>query len=421
MKYLLIVVLIILSALFSGSEISYASASEMKLRKKAEEKKGRVSKWAYEIFTRYDDALVSILVGNNMVNIGASAVATVIAISIMGDKGAGVATAVMTVLIIIFGEITPKIVAARTPEAFASVVAVPIRIFMWITWPVVFIVNKLLSLLSKLWEDSATDDIVTEDDLETMLDTAEDEGVVDEDTHDLLQSAMDFDDCLAYEIITPRVDMVCIDMDDSVEEIKKTILDCPYSRIPVYQDTPDHIKGFVLTTQCYKQMLDGSLDIKSLMMKPRFVHKTMPLPDVLELMKKSRCHLVIVTDEYGGTMGMLTMEDVMEQLVGEIWDEKDIIDEEFVELSDDEFEVDGSMRIEDFFDEMDMDDRDFDDDNATLGGWAVEMLEGYPQPGDSFDYKNLTLTVKEIEGMRVTMLKVKEHPLPEEPEEESFF
>ncbi|MBQ2455868.1 MAG: CBS domain-containing protein, partial [Firmicutes bacterium] len=159
------------------------------------------------------------------------------------------------------------------------------------------------------------------------------------------------------------------------------------------------------------------LDLNELMMKPHFVHKTMPIPDVLELMKKTKCHLVFVTDEYGGIMGMLTMEDVMEQLVGEIWDEKDVIDEEFVELSDDEFEVDGDMRIYDFFMEMDMDDRDFEDDNATLGGWAIEMLGGYPKVGDSFDYKNLTLTVKEVEGLRVTSLLVKEHPLPEEEEE----
>ncbi len=419
LPYIAIVFLIFLSAFFSGSEISYASSGEMRLRKNMEEKPGPVSRSAYEIFSNYDDALVSILIGNNLVNIGSSAVATVIAISLMGDRGAGAATLIMTVIIIIFGEITPKIAAARDPERFASRVALPLKAFMTVTKPLVFLVGLMLSALSKLWEDSETDDVVTEDDLETMLDTAEDEGVVDEDTHDLLQSALDFDDCLAYEIITPRVDMICIDIEDSDEKIRKIILDCPYSRIPVYKGTPDHMLGFVLTTQCYRQMLnDGPLDLELLMMKPRFVHKTMPIPDVLELMKKTKCHLVFVTDEYGGIMGMLTMEDVMEQLVGEIWDEKDVIDEEFVELSENEFEVDGAMRIYDFFSEMDMDDRDFEDDNATLGGWAIEMLGGYPKPGDSFDFRNLTLTVKEVDGMRVTELLVKEHPQkPEDGEE----
>ncbi|MBR0521824.1 MAG: HlyC/CorC family transporter [Firmicutes bacterium] len=418
MQYIGIVILILLSAFFSGSEIAFASSSEMKLRKASEDRPTPVSRATYDIFSRYDDALISILIGNNLVNIGSSAVATVIAISLMGDSGAPVATAIMTVIIVIFGEITPKILASRAPETFASWVAIPLRFIMIVTFPVAWIVKKMLALLSSLWKGSTTDDAVTEDDLETMLDTAEDEGIVDEDTHDLLQSALDFDDCLAYEIITPRVDMTAIDIDDDDETIKKVLLSCPFSRVPVYRDTPDHMLGFVLTTQCYKKMLDGDrLDLNELMMEPRFVHKTMPIPDVLELMKKTKCHLVFVTDEYGGIMGMLTMEDVMEQLVGEIWDEKDVIDEEFVELSDDEFEVDGDMRIYDFFMEMDMDDRDFEDDNATQGGWAIEMLGGYPKVGDSFDYKNLTLTVKEVEGLRVTSLLVKEHPLPEEEEE----
>ena len=418
MQYIGIVILILLSAFFSGSEIAFASSSEMKLRKASEDRPTPVSRATYDIFSRYDDALISILIGNNLVNIGSSAVATVIAISLMGDSGAPVATAIMTVIIVIFGEITPKILASRAPEKFSAWVAIPLRFIMIVTFPVAWIVKKMLALLSGLWKGSATDDAVTEDDLETMLDTAEDEGIVDEDTHDLLQSALDFDDCLAYEIITPRVDMTAIDIDDDDETIKNVLLSCPFSRVPVYRDTPDHMLGFVLTTQCYKKMLDGDrLDLNELMMKPRFVHKTMPIPDVLELMKKTKCHLVFVTDEYGGIMGMLTMEDVMEQLVGEIWDEKDVIDEEFVELSDDEFEVDGDMRIYDFFMEMDMDDRDFEDDNATLGGWAIEMLGGYPKVGDSFDYKNLTLTVKEVEGLRVTSLLVKEHPLPEEEEE----
>ncbi|MCF0151481.1 MAG: HlyC/CorC family transporter [Firmicutes bacterium] len=419
LPYITIILLIALSALFSGSEIAYASSSEIKLRKAMEERPTFAAKKAYAIFTAYDDALISILIGNNLVNIGSSAIATVIALSLMGDDGAYAATAVMTVLIIVFGEISPKILASRRPERFALAVAVPIYLITLITKPLVWLVSGLLKLLSRIWKGSTTEDIVTEDDLETMLDTAEDEGSVEQETLDLLQSALDFDDCLAYEIITPRVDMVCVNIDDDEEKIRNVVLDSPFSRIPVYKETPDHILGFVLTTQCYRRMLeDGPLEIESLMMAPRFVHKTMPISDVLEIMKKEKCHLVIVTDEYGGTMGMLTMEDVMEQLVGEIWDEKDDIEQELVELPGDRFEVDGGMRISDFFDEMDIDDRDFEDDNATMGGWAVEMLEGYPLPGDKFDYKNITLTVNEVEGMRVTSLLAKVNEDDPQQEEE---
>lgn len=416
-SYILIIILIAFSAVFSGSEISYASSSEVKLRKNAEEKKSVTAKTAYDIFINYDKTLIAILVGNNLVNIGSSSVATVIAVGLIGDSGAAAATFVMTLLILTFGEILPKIIASRIPEKFATFVSVPIKIVMFVTYPVVWCVNLLLGKLSKLWEGNKIQEAVTEDDLETMLETVEDEGVIDEDTCDLLQSALDFDDVLAYEIITPRVDILAIDVDDDAETIMKTIMNSAYSRIPVYQDTIDNIIGLVHQNPCLRKLADGQqFDIKELFMKPQFVHKTMPLPDVLKIMKKTQCHMVIVTDEYGGTMGLITMEDVLEQLVGEIWDEKDVIDEEFVELGKDVFEADGDMRIYDFFEELDIDDKDFDDDNSTLGGWAIEMLGGYPKKGDTFDYKNLTITVKDLRNMRVLSLLVKVNHVPEEEE-----
>lgn len=416
-SYVLIIVLIAFSALFSGSEISYASSSEVKLRKNAENKNSYITKKAYEIFTKYDKALITILIGNNLVNIGASAVATVIAIDLVGDSGAAVATFVMTVLILTFGEIVPKIIASSIPEKFATLVSLPIKFLMTITAPVVWVVNKILEKCAKLWEINKINDIVTEDDLETILETVEDEGIIDEDTCDLLQSALDFDDVQAYEIITPRVDMIAIDVNDDKDSILETLLSSPYSRIPVYEDTIDNIIGLIHLNPCLRKLTAGSeFDIREMLIKPQFVHKTMVLSDVLKIMKSSTCHMVIVTDEYGGTMGLITMEDVLEQLVGEIWDEKDIIEEEFVELGPDEFEVDGDMRIYDFLEELDIDDRDFDDDNATVGGWAIEMLGGYPEKGDVFEYKNLTITVKEIRNMRVLEVQVKVNPLPEEEE-----
>lgn len=409
LPYIAIVLLVALSALFSGSEISYASASEIKLRKAMEEKGTKSLKKAYYIFVNYDMALIAILVGNNLVNIGSSAVATVIAISLLGDSGAWIATAVMTVLIIIFGEITPKLVASRNPELFAEKVAWPIRIWMIITKPIVMVSNAFVKFVSKLWRRSIVDDAVTEDDIETIIDTVEEEGVVDEDTANLLQGALDFDDTPVYEIITPRVDMIAVDIDDDDSKNFEMILKCKYSRLPVYRDTPDHIVGILHTTQVLRELASGDeLNIESMMMDPQFVYKTTRLDDVFALMKSSKCHLVVVTDEYGGTMGIVTMEDVLEQLVGEIFDEKDVVDEEFVELSDDKFEVDGDMRLEDFFDELDMDDveDELGDDSATIGGWAMEKIEKYPEAGDSFVYKNLNFKILECEEMRVLTLEV---------------
>ncbi|MBO4881428.1 MAG: HlyC/CorC family transporter [Firmicutes bacterium] len=418
LRILFIVLLILLSAFFSGSEISYAGASEVKLRRAAETARKRSKEqYANDIKEHYEDALISILIGNNLVNIASSAVATVIAIGLMGDAGAGVATLIMTVVIIIFGEIAPKIVASRKPESFAYAAAVPLHWFTLITRPLVLIFSAFMKAVGSLWEESAVDDAVTEDDLETIFETAEDEGVVDEDTADLLQSALDFDDVLAYEIITPRVDMEAIDIEDSRQEIIDQIMKTRFSRLPVYEDTPDTIIGIAHVNQCLRSLAAGEeFDLRSLMMEAHFVHKTMPLDDVFETMQREGCHMVIVTDEYGGTMGILTMEDVLEQIVGEIWDEKDEIDEEFVELDPAHYEVDGDMRLEDFFDELDLDEDELDDDNATVGGWAIEMLGGYPEAGESFEYENVKVTVAETEGMRVTELLAE--VMPEEEEEE---
>ena len=413
---LLIIVLICFSALFSGSEIAFASSSEVKLRKAAEEGRRSSDKNAYHIKENYSDALITILIGNNLVNIASSAVATVIAISLMGDAGAWIATLIMTVLIIIFGEITPKILASRQPERFAAAIANPMKVLTVLTKPLVVSFSALMDALGHLWKKSAVDEAVTEDDLETMFETAEDEGVVDEDTADLLQSALDFDDVLAYEIITPRVDMEAIDIEDSPQEIGDQMMKTHFSRLPVYEDTPDTIIGIAHVNQCLRSLAAGeAFDLRSLMMEAHFVHKTMPLDDVFETMQREGCHMVVVTDEYGGTMGILTMEDVLEQIVGEIWDEKDIIDEEFVELDPTHYEVDADMRLEDFFDELDLDEDELDDDNATVGGWAIEMLGGYPEAGESFEFENIKVTVAETEGMRVT--EVLAEVLPEEEEE----
>lgn len=423
--YIAIVIFIIFSAFFSGSEIAYASVNELRLKKAAEAEGGsRLSKLAYGIYSRYDDALITILIGNNLVNIASSSVATVIAISTMGDDGAWVATAVMTVIILTFGEIVPKIVAVESSFAFTHIAAIPLKILMIVTFPIVWVIEKMFGLFDRLFKkaDDNASSAITEDDLETIIDTVEDEGVIDEDKAELLQSALDFDGVLAYEIITPRVDMLTIDIEDSFDEILETANSSSFTRLPVYEDTVDNIIGILHLNHFYKKLADDpeSFDIRQILMPVNFVHKTMPLDDVLKEMKRRQCHMVIVTDEYGGTMGCLTMEDVLEQLVGDIWDETDEIEPEFVQTGDDTYEVDGDMRIEDFFDELDIDDRDFDDDNTTVGGWAIEMLGDYPKVGDVFEYKNLTVTVKKLQNLRVVRVGVKVWPVKEEDEEEEL-
>ena len=412
-----LIILIAFSAFFSGSETAFSSANEFKLRKASEEKASPKNKFAYFIYSNYSKAITAILIGNNLVNIASSSIGTVIVLALLGEEFAWVSTAVMTILVLIFGEIMPKIISASMPEKFAWLVAWPLRIIMIILSPLVWLVDKLMGLISKLWENKLPDGPnVTEDDLENIIETVEDEGVIDEETSDLLMSALDFDDVLAYEIITPRVDIIAADIDDSFEEILEVALSSPYSRIPVYEDTIDNIIGILNIRRLFKRMLsEEQPDIRSLLMPVHFVHKTTPLPDVLSKMKANQSHMVMVSDEYGGVMGLLTMEDVLEQLVGDIWDESDEIEAEIVQINDELYDVDGDMRIYDFFEEMEIDDRDFDDDNATLGGFAIEMLGGEPILGGSFEYKNLTITIRRLRKRRVERLAVTVNRPPEDP------
>ena len=387
--YAEIALLIIFSAFFSGSEIAYASSNRLRLRSRAQDGK-LADRLAFQIYEQYDDDLIAILIGNNLVNIAASAAATVIAISLMGDRGTWVATLVMTVIILLFGEILPKVIAAEEAERFARTTAVPLYGYMRILTPVVWLLQKFLGLFDRIWEKRIPDEsAVTEDDLETIIDTVEDEGVIDEDRADLLQSALDFDDVLAYEIITPRVDMIAVDADADQDEILEIIMDSKYSRIPVYRDTVDNIIGILHLNLVCREMAEGNpIDVEELMLPPVFVHKTMPLPDVLRVMKTKKSHLVVVTDEYGGTMGILR------------------------------YDVDADMRLEDFLAEMDLDDREMEDDNTTVGGWVIEQIGRYPRVGDRFTYRNLTITVKSKKKLRVMRLLVTVNPDLEEEEED---
>lgn len=421
LRFLGIALLILVSAFFSGTEIAFASANPARLKSKRQQKDSLSLSIASKIVEDYENMLGAVLIGNNLANIAASSIATLIVMDLLGEGYAWVATLVMTVLVLIFGEIIPKVLAKQFAEQFCTAVAIPIYVLSLILKPVTLIMTGLIGLLSKLWESSIADpDAVSEDDFENIIDIVEDEGVLDEEQCDLLQNALDFDTVLAYEVITPRVDMDAIDIRDPYETNIRKIEDYIYSRIPVYEDTPDNIIGILHLNHFYKEFVKGErVNIRSLLLPVTYVHKTMPLPDVLEKMKETKSHMVVVLDEYGGTMGILTMEDVLEQLVGEIWDESDEIEREFICIDDTHFEADGDMRIYDFFDEFDIDideDEDFETDSATVGGWTITMLDGEVNEGDSFTFENLRITVKKAEEYRVERIEVEK--LPEEEEEE---
>ncbi len=421
-RYLAIVLLILVSAFFSSTEIAFASVNSARLKSRRQKKDSLALALASRIVDNYDKTLGAILVGNNLANTASSSIATLIVIDYFGERNAWIATVVMTLLVLLFGEIIPKVLAKQMAEQFCVAVAVPIYILSIILKPVTIVVLGLVNLSSRLWKSSVADsDAVSEDDFENIIEIVEDEGVLDEEQCDLLQNALDFDEVLAYEVITPRVDMEAIDIRDPYELNVRKISECTYSRMPVFEDTPDNIIGILHLNHFYKAFVDGKrVNIRELLLPVVSVHKTMPLPDVLEKMKEAKTHMMVVLDEYGGTMGIITMEDVLEQLVGEIFDESDEIEREFVCIDETHFEADGDMRVYDFFDEFDIDideEEDFDGDTVTIGGWVVSMLDGEPEEGVSFTFENLRITVIKADGIRIERIAVEELPSDDEDEE----
>ena len=405
LPYIIIVILIVLSAFFSGSEIALASVNTRRLKKSAEEGSSK-SALALKMSENYDKVLPAILMGNNLVNIAASSVATVIALKIFSDSaglGATVSTVIMTVLILIFGEIIPKLLANEQSEKFSENVSFILRAYTIIIKPVVFIIEMIVKLISKLWKNSGEDSMLTEDDLLTIIETVEDEGVIDEEKSELLQSAIGFDEITVREVLTPRVDMFAIDIDDDISQNIEKIIECDYSRIPVYRETTDNILGILYLNEFMKAMAFNCeiADLSSFLHEATYVHQSMKLDNVLKEFKEKQCHMAIVTDEYGGTMGLLTMEDVVEEIVGDIWDEKDTITSETTAINDNTYEISGDMALFDFCDQFDLNEELIDSDCVTVGGLCIEKLNSYPDTGDEFDIENIHLTVVETEDMRV--------------------
>ena len=424
MEYLLIALLLLCSAFCSGTEIAYTSLNKLKLHKE-NEKPSRTQRLVAYIYNHYESALSTILIGNNLVNIAATSVATVIAVSLAAtmqdklteDMASSITTVVMTVLILIFGEITPKMIARRCSDKFAGFAAYPLIVLMVLFFPAVWLTGLVVKLFSLLWrnkEDQAV--TITEEELETILDTAEDAGVIDENETELLQSALEFSDLDAGDILTPRIDVVGFEIGDSMDSILTTIHETQFSRYPVYERTVDHVVGILYVKHLLKELaVRKDVKLEDIILEPVFIPKSMNLHAIMNEFRKNRTHMAVVADEYGGITGIVTMEDVLEQLVGEIWDENDDIVNDWQALGKDRYECAGDLNLSEFCGHLDLDDEDLDTVCATVGGWATEMIGAMPVPFDSFDYDRFTMMVKEVdENHRIVRLLILEHHLQTE-------
>lgn len=410
-----LILCLILSAFFSGSEMAFSSANTIRLENMKDNGDKSASRALY-ITEHFEDALSAILIGNNLVNIASSSIGSVMVYLIFGnDRLSWLSTLLITAAVIVFGETIPKIKSTKRATSKALEYALPVRILMVVLKPavliVVFLINLIILPFKGSEESDSAEDEESVEELQSIIETAEDEGILDEDDTEIVSNAIDFADTSASEAMTARVDVQAIDIDDSFEDILNFIENTPYSRIPVYQDSIDNIIG-VLHLNKFLQALSEekhAFDIRKLLMEPCYVYKTMKLPTVLGILKKARQHLAVVTDEYSGTLGIITMEDVLEQIVGDIWDETDTIEKDVIVKNDNTFVVDGDLPISEFLDLVGISEDEFECESDTVGGWTVEMLEKFPDKGDSFNYENLILKVTSVDGRRVEQLLVKKN------------
>lgn len=405
-----IVLCICLSAFCSSSEMAYSSCNTIRLENLRDDGNRRAG-IAVRITERFDDALSAILICNNLANIGSSSLASVLVILLTGSEDyAWLATVILTVTVIIFGETMPKIISKKNANTVAMRSAYAVNILMIVLKPLIWVVVKIISLISagiRSDPDESAEEAVEE--LQSIIETAEDEAVLDEDQSELVQAAIDFAERSAFEVMTARVDVCAIDIDDDWEDIIALVEDAPYSRLPVYEDSIDNVIGVLYLNHFLKAITDGErVDIRRLLMPPSYVYKTMKLPAVLNQLRRAKQHLAIVTDEYGGTLGVVSMEDVLEQIVGEIWDETDTVEQEVVEKAEGEYELDGSMVITDFIELLGLNEEAFEAESGTVGGWTLERFGRFPKVGDSFRYENMTVTVLGmVDGRRVDRIQVK--------------
>ncbi len=405
---MIIIFLTILSAFFSSSETAITSFNRMRLKNKAEDGDKKAAK-ALEIASDFDKTLSSILIGNTVVNLATTSIVTVLFIDLFGQSGPVLATIFISVVILIFGEILPKSYAKEKADKLILKISSVLSVFIKILYPITVIFLWLRKLINKfLNNDSDSEESITEDELKCMIDEIEHQGGLEKDESELVQMALDFDEITVEEILTPRVDIIAVEKNEDIQNIQQILISEKFSRIPVYDKTIDNIVGILLEREFFKNMvLYNNFKMEDNLQKPLFVPQWLKISDVLKELQRHKTHIAIVTDEHGGTMGIVTMEDVLEELVGEIWDEYDEVEQNIVKIDNYTFEVEGSMNVKDMMEYFDISTKHFESEGKTVGGWAMEQLQKILELGDTFEYKNIIITIKEIVDQRVTKVTIK--------------
>lgn len=409
---LIIVACVVMSAYFSATETAFSSINRIRIKNMAE-KGDKRTQLVLRMSENYDSLLSTILIGNNIVNIACASLATLLFVDWLGsDAGPSVSTAVTTIVVLIFGEVSPKSIAKESPESFAKFSAPLLNVLMFVLTPFNFLFRLWKKLLSLIFHSSDSQ-AVTEEELLTIVDEAEQEGGIDTQEGSLIRNAIEFTETQAIDVLTPRIDLTAVSVDDSKEDIAAVFAETGYSRIPVYRDSIDHIIGILYQKDFHNYVYHTDRDIASIIRPAIYVTENKLIGELLQDLQKNKSHLAVVMDEFGGTVGIVTMEDILEELVGEIWDEHDEVVEEIKQTGEQEYEVLGNTNVQKLFEMLDI---DKELDVVTVSGWVMDELARIPEVGDTFQYENVSVRVLAMDGKRVEKIQVIVTPEPQEEE-----
>ena len=403
----IIILCVVMSAYFSATETAFNTFNKIRVKNLAEKGNLRAAR-ALQLSENYDTLISTILIGNNIVNILAASLATLWFTDLLKNgtpaQASTVSTIVMTLLVLTFGEIAPKTIAKQAPEKFVLFATPLISALVVILKPFSFIFKQLQNLLSKMFK-AEEDQGMTEEELISIIEEAAEDGDLDEEESTLIKSAIEFNELEVGDIFTPRIDITAVRSDISKEELAKIYTESGYSRIPIYDDDLDNIHGIVYYKDFFSDAQNTDVTISDIVKPVMYVTKTQKINDVLKDLQEKQMHMAIVTDEYGSTAGIVTLEDILEEIVGEIWDEHDEIIEEIKKVGECEYIVSGMANLEKLFEELDIE-LDEEMDAITVNGWAMNILDRIPEEGDSFEELGLTVRVLKMDGRRIEDLHI---------------
>lgn len=414
LEVIILVILLSCSAYFSATETAFTSYNRAKMKNEAEDG-GKLAALVLKLSEKFEKLLATVLIGNNIVNIVATSLSTVLFVSLIknGELAVTLSTIVMTLSVLIFGEITPKTVAKRSPERYAKKSAKLLNGIIVLLTPLTAVFNIWQHFVIRMMhsEDGSG---VTEDEIITVVEEAANGGEIDEQESELIKNVIKFSDLDVNDILTPRVDVEAVEIGWDRQRIAEVFSATEFSRLPVYEENLDSIKGILYQKDFYN---DSNAPVSALVKPVKFIFSSMKISRLLKLFQETKCHMVVVTDEYGGTEGIVTLEDVLESLVGEIYDEHDEVIEDITSLGGDDYTVVGGCSIDRFYEYFNLEEIPDDSDITTVSGFAAHSLGKIPDEGDTFDYENLTVTVTKTDSNRVLELKVHKNEKPEDSEE----